>query len=334
MNAHNLAIVVLLGSTACTQSPGKSGDGGSSADAALTDASVPDAQAAPADAQAAPGDAQAPGDGGATYRNSLGTCWTDASCKRVLAVAHGGAWDSKTKPYDSNAALAAAFADGNDGVKIDVRVSADGIPVIAHSSPILYYESLDCINKKIETMTAAEVTACHRFPSTTETFQRLDDVLGYLRGKMVVQLCVKVPDDYARTIAEIHAQAAEDFAFIEVDTPQRFETLIPTLPGADTVYYVINVASTLSDIDGLLATNNPRGFMYEIDPGVAIGTLVADRLHPAGVRAFIYDNAPAPTVAQLHAHYDEGYDVVSSQSGPIGVQARVEENTARGVTPP
>jgi hypothetical protein len=217
-------------------------------------------------------------------------------------------------------------------VKIDVRVTADNIPVIAHSSPIQIYESLDCANQKIEEMTAAQVTACHRFPSSTETFQRLDDVIGYLRGKMVVQLCVKLTTDFARTIAEVHALGAEDFAFIEInagDVP-----MVESQPGADTVYYLVNVASTLSDVDGLLAMNNPRNFMYEIDPGVAIGTLITDRLHPAGVRSFTYDNAAAPSVAQLSAHYDAGYEAVSSQSGPNGVQARAATNTAHGVTPP
>ena len=329
MDTFRLVVVVLFAG-AC------GGPLGSSSDAAspMPDAGLADATVQLDDAAMASTDALTPTDASPTYRNSLSVCWTDASCARVLALAHGGAWDAMTKPYDSNAALAAAYADGDDGVKIDVRVTSDGVPVIAHSSPILAYESLDCLSQKIEEMTAAQVTACHRFPSTTEKFQRLDDVLGYLRGKMVVQLCVKLPADYARTIVEIHAQSAEDFAFIEVDSPQRFETLIPTLPGNDTVYYLINVASTLSDIDGLLAAHNPRGFMYEIDPGVAIGTLVPDRLHPAGVRAFIYDNAAAPSVAQLQQHYLDGFDVVSSQSGPNGVQARALVNMAHGVSPP
>ena len=74
--------------------------------------------------------------------------------------------------------------------------------------------------------------------------------------------------------------------------------------------------------------------MYEIDPGVDIGTIVPDKLHPAGARSFIYDNAAAPTVAQLSAHYDAGFEAVSSQSGPNGVQARVQANTAHGVAPP
>jgi len=293
------------------------------------DAHVTQGSDAASDGHVPPGD----GSGGGTYRTSLAVCWTDATCPRVLAVAHGGAWDAATTPYDSNAALAAAYADGDDGVKIDVRVTKDNVPVIAHSSPIQIYESLDCANQKIEDMTATQVTACHRFPSSTETFQRLDDVLGYLHGKMVVQLCVKLTTDFARTIAEVHALHAEDYAFIEINAGD-FETLGATLPGGDSVWFLVNVASTLAEIDTLLALHNPRAFMYEIDPGVDIGTIVPDKLHPAGVRSFIYDSAAAPTTAQLQAHYAAGFDVVSSQSGPNGVQARSAVNAAHGITPP
>ncbi len=266
------------------------------------------------------------------YRTSLAVCWTDATCPRTMAIAHGGSWDASNKPYDSNAALIAAYAADDDGVKIDVRFTSDNVAVISHSSPIELYESLDCANQKIEEMTAAQVTGCHRFPSSTETFQRLDDVLGYLRGKMVVQLCVKRAVDYGRTIAEVRAQHAEDFAFIEINAPE-LGTLIPTLPNADSVYYLVNVASDLGAVDGLIALNNPRAFMFEFDPGL-LGAAVTAKLHQAKVRAFVYDNAASPTVAQLKAHYDAGADVVSSQSGPKGVQARVMVNTARGLTPP
>lgn len=270
----------------------------------------------------------------ATYRDSLATCWTDAACKRVMAVAHGGEWSALGAPYDSNAALAAAYARGVDGVKIDVRVTRDNVPVISHSSPLKLYESLDCVNKKIEDMLAAEVTACHRFPSATETFQRLDAVLDYLRGKMVAELTVKRSADYARTIQEVLARHAEDYAFLEISTGE-LQTLIPTIAGADRVYYLINVESDLSAIDVLLdKIKNPRAFMVEIDPGVAIGSLVATRLHPAGVRAFIYDANGLVAPWQLKAYYDQGFDVVSSNQAKNGLTARQQVNTARGVTPP
>jgi hypothetical protein len=267
------------------------------------------------------------------YRSSLSTCWMDASCPRVMAVAHGGSWNTTSAPYLSNAALEAAFAAGDEGVKIDVRFTKDGVPVLAHSSPIEYFESLDCANKKIEDMTAAQVTSCHRAPSTSQKFQRLDDVLAYLRGKMVVQLCVKRTEDLAATVAAVHALGAEDFAFIEINAGD-FTTLAPSLPGTAGVQFLVNVASQLGDIPGVLAVTAPKAFMVEIDPGVDIGNLVTTQLHPAGVRAFVYDNAASPTASQLQAHYERGFDVVSSQSGPRGVEARVAVNQARGITPP
>ena len=274
------------------------------------------------------------GTGGGTYRNSLSVCWTDPYCPRVFAVAHGGAWSLTGAPYDSNAALAAAYADGCDGVKIDVRVTKDNVPVISHSSPIQTYESLDCSGKKIEKMTAAEVTSCHRFPSLTQKFQRLDNVLNYLRGKMVVELTVKLSTDIARTIEEVHADHAEDFAFLEISTSD-LQNLIPTIQGADSVYYLIDIGTNLTEVDTLLNTiKNPRAFMYEFDPGVDASSLTPTRLHPAGVRSFTYTNAAAPTEPQLQALFENGYDVVSSQGAQNGVAARIVVNKSHGVSPP
>jgi len=270
-----------------------------------------------------------------TYRSSLSVCWTDATCKRVMAIAHGGAWDLVNKPYDSNAAIAEAYALGIDGVKIDVRVTKDNVPVISHSSPLEIYESLDCYNKKIEEMTAAQVVQCHRFPSATETFQRLDDVLSYLRGKMVTQLCVKLSSDYARTIAELHAQKAEDFAFIEVDSPGDLQDVIPTIPGSGSVWYMVNVESNVAAVDTVLGTiKNPRVFMVELDPTVAVATIASTKLHPANVRSFTYDSSVTASVQQLKALFDGGYDVVSAQTAANNVQARKLVNQARGISPP
>ncbi|MBK7579933.1 MAG: hypothetical protein IPI67_06970 [Myxococcales bacterium] len=274
------------------------------------------------------------GGGSATHKTSLKICWTDPTCPRVFAIAHGGAWSLTGAPYDSNAAIAAAYAADVDGVKIDVRVSKDNVPVIAHSSPIEIFESIDCYGKKIEEMTAAQITGCHRLPSTTETFQRLDDVLKYLKGKMVVQLTVKLSKDYARTITEVHTQGAEDYAFLEISTSD-LQTLIPTIPGADSIYYLIEIGSNLTEVDTLINTiKNPRAFMYEFDPTVDVSTLTPSKLHPAGVRSFTYTKAAAPSVAELEALFKGGFDVVSSQGAANGVAARKAVNQAKGVSPP
>ena len=303
------------------------------ADAGTTDAGVADAGTPDAGGvDSGMPDASVRLDGG-TYRNSLSICWTDATCQRVFAVAHGGAWDAVNLPYDSDGALAAAYAAGIDGVKIDVRVTADNVPIISHSSPLQLYESIDCYNRVIETSTAAQVTACHRAPSQTEKFQRLDTVLDYLRGKMVVQLTVKRQVDYARVIQQIHAQNAEDFAFMEISTSD-LQTLIPPIPGSGSIWYLINVASTLSEVDTLLTLNNPRAFMYEFDPTVNMSTLTSTRLHPAGIRTFTYDRSATLSQQQIKTYFDTGFDVVSTQLATNAVNARKQVNTARGVSPP
>lgn len=220
-------------------------------------------------------------------------------------------------------------------MKIDVRVTVDDVPVLAHSSPIEFYESVMCAGKKIEEMTAAQVTACSRVPSTTEKFQRLDDVLGYLRDKMVVQLCVKESADYQRTIQELHALGAEDYAFIELGNAAELQNSIPTLTGADTVWYLVNVADRLGEVDTLLnVIKNPRAFMYEFDPTVDVSTLTPAKLHPAGVRSFTYDSATPLLTAKIQAYFEGGFDVVSSQSAANAVEARKKVNTANGYLPP
>ena len=322
---------VAAGDTASPGDAPASADGPAQHDGAAQD-DGPAATDGPGQVDSAPG-----ADGSATYRNSLGVCWTDATCQRAMSIGHGGAWDAVSTPYDSNAAIINAYNIGMEGVKVDVRVTSDNVPVISHSSPITYYESVICglTGLVIEDSTAAQVTACLRFPSTTEHFQRLDDVLNYVRGKMVVQLCVKRSQDYQRTIDEIHALGAEDFAFIELGSAGELQTIIPTLSNADTVWYLVNVASNVADVDTLIdVINNPRAFMYEFDPGVNVSTLTPNRLHPAGVRSFTYDSTTGISVGTIQGHFEGGYDVVSANNGPNNVQARQNVNTARGISPP
>jgi Glycerophosphoryl diester phosphodiesterase family len=317
--------------TATTPDGAAPDDGGTAGDAA----SPPDA-AGPAEASAAndtgappPADAGLPD--GASYRSSLRVCWNDPACPRALAISHGGDWALAGPPYDSSAALTAAYDHGADAVKIDVRYTLDNVGVISHSSPIQTYESVDCSGKKIEEMTAAQVTACHRFPSN-ETFQRLTDVLELLRGKLVAQLCVKVNTEFGKTIADVMAHKAEDFAFIEANSGD-FPSILP-LPDADKVYYVVNVGTTVADVDTVLGFKNPRIIMIEIDPSVALNGMAALKIHPGGARAFTYDNSSTATAATLKALFDQGYDVVSSNLTAPDVQARIQVNQARGLAPP
>lgn len=285
----------------------------------------------------APADGASPDAGYAlTYRNSLSVCWTEPSCNRALAVAHGGDWNllQPNPPYLSNAALNAAYDHGADGIKIDGRITSDGVVVLSHSSPIELYESTDCSGKKIEEMTVADVTKCHRFPSSTETFQRLDDVLNAFRGKLVVQICVKRKEDtggIAKAVLDLNAQ---DFAFLELNATD-IPDVVPPIPNGDKLWYLAQVNQP-SDVDLLLSTiKSPRNFMYEFDPGDAtVPGLATTKLHPAGIKTFTY-NKTTTSADQIKGLYTTGgFDVVSTNSVGFMVDARKQVNTARNVSPP
>jgi hypothetical protein len=317
--------------TSGTSSEGGSGSvDGSSGSVADSGGAGGDTDAGADGSMASGGDAGALPDG-ATWKSSLRVCWNDPNCARALAISHGGDWKLSGPAYDSNAALAAAVTNGADGVKIDVRFTKDNVGVISHSSPIQLYESVDCNGKKIEEMTAAEVTGCHRVPGS-ETFQKLDDVLDTLRGKIAIQLCVKVNTEFGKTIQAVLAKNAQDYAFIEANVGD-FPAIV-SLPNYAQFYYVVNVNATVADVDTVIGFKNSRIIMLEIDPSVALNGMAASKIHPAGMHTFTYDNSDTATQSELKALFDQGYDVVSSNVTGPDVAARIQVNTARGVTPP
>lgn len=300
---------------------GLSGDASPPEDAASEDAAVPDA--APAR------------DGGTeTWRTSLGVCWRDPSCNRALILSHGGDWNV-SNPYNSRAAFERAFACGADGIETDIRVTQDGVPVLAHSSPIELYESVECAGRRIEQMTADEVTECNLAPSLTETFQRLDDVLQWARGKVIIELDVKEAGDLARTIEVTRALGAQDGSFVMVSTEEMALT-IPTIPGWQELSYMVRMRS-VADITAQAQTRIPQVFMLEMDrtyTGVAeqdITALISGVIHPAGLKAMASSDSRFATVNNHLEVFNQGFDVVLSYDCANGVSAARQINQQRGL---
>lgn len=272
------------------------------------------------------------------YYNSLSRCWTDATCPRAMLVSHGGDWDVLA-PYDSHTALVRAVQRGSDGIKGDLRVTADNVAVITHSSPIEGYESLDCAGRYIEQMTAAEVTACHMLGSKTETFQRVDSLLRWARGRTVVMLDVKVASDLPRAIEVGIENQAEDTLFLEVHQSDYFQYVVGA-PGWERLHYLVWLDSPES-AQTVIADGHPaQAFMYEMQPtyanydAAAMKTFITGTLHPAGVRAFTATDTKDPTVENHQMLFDEGIDVVMTYDLTNGLQVRQAVNGARGVSPP
>jgi hypothetical protein len=285
------------------------------------------------------GGAGAGGESG-TYKTTLGVCWLDPACHRALVVAHGGDWaDALARPFLSRPAFDQAVVDGADGIEADVRVTLDQVPVVAHSSPIESWESLDCMGQLIEQMTADEVTQCHLAPSLTEPFQRLDDVLDWASGKIIMELDVKVSSDLAPTIATILGRGAESRTFILVGTGEITSTL-PTITGWQSLHYMADIGDPASEVAPMLAIAASHSiFLFELDRSyngyseAQITDLLLSTVNPGGVKGFSSSDQYLATVQNHKDVYNQGFDVVLSYNVPNGVQAAVEINQQRGYPP-
>lgn len=247
-----------------------------------------------------------------------------------------------TRPYDSMPAFIQAVKDGTDCVKGDFRVSQDGVGMIMHSSPIQWYESLDCAGMKVEDNTAARLTQCH-MALTSDTFITVNDLLGMTDGQVNTMLCVKQSSDIARAIEILIELNATDRTFLEIKMGD-FLSIVPTLPNYDQVYYVAEGGS-YADLQNLLSKASPtllsRAFMFEFDPSwpnwgmTNVSQVIQTQLHPAGVRSMGATSTFFPSVDEHEQLFTiDGFDVVYSYDTPNGVQARTWVDQQRGVVPP
>lgn len=296
---------------------------------------------APADAQGgfdATADSAAPDTGaGGTHKTSLSVCWTEPGCHRALVVSHGGDWSALGAPFLSRQAFQQAVDLGADAIEADVRVTSDGVPVIMHSSPIEYYESLDCGGQVIEEMTAAEITQCHLGLSTTETVQRLDDLLDWSEGRVIIELDVKQSTDLAATVATIQASSAADRAFIMVSTGE-IQTDIPAVPGWDALHYMVNISAPAEVADMVALAPSHEIFMLEMNRSYdgfdesQVSALITSTLHPAGLKPFTSSDDVGSAASHLDA-YHQGFDVVLSYACATGVESAAAINVERGYPP-
>ena len=320
---------------ACTAAPDKPAN---SADSTATDSA--DSTSTTADTTAAETSQDTGKLPPAKWLESLDACWTDLGCKRAFVISHGGDWTiGEGRPYDSKAAFQRALDLGADGIKTDFLVTKDNVAIVAHSSPIEFWESKECEGQKIEEMTAAQVTACHLFDlpedlTPTQTYQRVDDVIEWARGKTTLMLTVKDPTAFAPAIALILAKKAEQFVHIETHFGDL--ALIQTLPNWAKVRYTVQIGN-LSEIDALAKL--PPVLFCEMNPSypeldaAGLQQLITAKVHAAGMRAFV-SSQKLPSVEQHKALWAAGFDVIMSYNLANAMQARTETNAARGVSPP
>ncbi len=271
-----------------------------------------------------------------TWRDSLKICWTDLSCKRAFVISHGGDWSINDFPYDSPGAFHRAADKGADGIKTDVHVTKDNVAVVAHSSPIETWESTECAGKLIQEMTADEVTACHLFPSTTETYQRLDTVLEWARGKVIIMLTVKESVDFPMAIQTVTEHNALDYVFLEIGIADLQEAVTPATNWQQAWYNV--QTDSPADVDTVIGLKNPHTAFIEVDvkyqeaQNATMADLLSKKIHPTGIRGFV-STINLPLATDHQALWDAGFDVIMTYNLDNALVARKAVNAARGITP-
>ena len=239
--------------------------------------------------------------------------------------------------YDSLLAFERAFDRGADCVKGDFRVAQDDVGVVAHSSPILLYESPECVGKVIENMTSTQVTQCH-LTVTGQTYITVPHLLQWALGKTIVMLCVKEPRDIARAITTIIENNATDRTFLEL----RLGNLqsVVNLPEYDQVYYLAecNSADDIQLVLALPPSLRARVFAVEFEPVTCCGDSVAATrklLHPAGIKALGVSGKFQPSESSQQLLFTQyAMDIDYTYGLANAVKARTAVNQQRGVVPP
>ncbi|MCC7381937.1 MAG: glycerophosphodiester phosphodiesterase family protein [Deltaproteobacteria bacterium] len=287
----------------------------------------------PADLDEAEMTADAPVVAGATAKTSMSVCWTNPACRRALIVSHGGDWNA-SNPYLSRAAFNRAAECGAHGVETPVRLTRDGVPVLAHSSPIEIWESLQCAGKRIEQMTASEVTSCRLFPSFNQKFQRLDSALDWANGRVILELDPKVSGEVPAILAWVIRRGAIDRAFFLINPDEL--PLLRSVPGWEGAHYMLRVRDP-SHLYTEIQSRTPGVFMVQMDREFAgltradVASLIANQVHPSGLKALSESAQPTASVNNHLSIFRQGFDVILSYGCANGVTAARQISQERGL---
>jgi len=285
------------------------------------------------------------------WRTSLDgadSCWKQSTteCNRAMVVVHGGDWDiTQGVPYDSSGAFERGWQNGADMVKGDFRVCKENIGVIMHSSPIEYYESIECRGKIVDDMTVEQCEACP-MATTSFNFTSVPEMLSWSNDKVNFMFCLKQDDKLPRAISSMLEYNAQHRSIIEVKLPHLVDMYNsnPRPEGWDSVYYIAELTCP-EDAASLLAMPQElldRTFLVEFedwdskwpDPADLTNTLNAFKARGARTMAATNNNAIEATNANHQAIFDAGFDVVYTYNLANAVEVRKNVNTKRGISPP
>jgi len=158
---------------------------------------------------------------------------------RLLNIAHRGA--SKLAPQNTMAAFEKALEIGADGIEFDVRLSADGVPVVIHDATL---DATTDGSGRVDAMRLAQLKQLDAGSSFDPAFAgeripTLAEVLETLGGKLFLNIELKGLEPFDRgleraVVALVEQYAMEEHVLLSSFNPlavrrvQRFAPRIPT----------------------------------------------------------------------------------------------------------
>jgi hypothetical protein len=213
--------------------------------------------------------------------------------------------------------------------------------MVMHSSPIEWFESIDCRGGLVEEMTTAECEKCPMALSNY-TFTSAPELLAWADGNINVMFCVKEGSDLPRAITTVLESGASHRAFLEIGVTPLLDAVNANASGWDMVWYILGVSSH-DELASFLATNPAvvaRIVLVEFNDYTHNwddATLAADlaQVHALGRRAAAAtrSNPATATVKNNLDIYKAGIDVAYTYNLANAVEARKIINNERGIYP-
>ena len=239
-----------------------------------------------------------------------------------LLVAHRGA--SSTHPENTLPAFETAIALGADAIELDVRLSADGVPVVMHDADV--GRTTDGVGL-VHELTAEELSGLNAgTASDPMPVPLLADVLALASGRAAV--AVEIKNNPGDPAYETDGERVVEGALAEVGRA-RFEG--PVLILSFNPRSISAARSIAPDVaTGFLTTElvDPReALAHVVDAGhdfhlpgsralLAVGRAFVDEAHGAGVRVGTWTIDDAETIDRVVGW---GVDAVATNDPALGV---------------
>lgn len=217
-----------------------------------------------------------------------------------------------------------ARADGAQIVEMDLRLSADGVPVVHHDAEINAYTF--GVSGEIAQLPAAKIRAGRVFGLyAVPTFE---EVLRWSDGRVVINAEFKTPAVIAAAVALVRQHRAYDWVYFQTKSDHaRYEAARRLDPRVALLYKPANDA----DLDWAIARHDPNLVVIELGPAMVRPDVIR-RVHAAGKLAS--ENAwPRSRLQELwgqecDAVFAAGVDIAVTNRPAGGARAAAARNAA------